>query len=75
MKTGHRPADPRCLLGEIQPLSVDAEEIKRAAWRKDGILIISRHDVRLNWCEAQEVKNLGDKLHGKSKRRPSGLTG
>lgn len=52
MKTGNRPANPRSQLGSIQPLPVDAEEIKRAAWRKDGILIISRHDVRLNWCEA-----------------------
>lgn len=77
MKTGHRPANPRSHLGAIQPLPVDAEEIKRAAWRKDGILIISIHDVRLSWCEAQEIKNLGDKLYGKksSKARHSGLTG
>lgn len=70
MRTGNKPASPRSQLGSIQPLPVDAEEIKRAAWRKDGILIISRHDVRLNWCQAQEVKILGDKLYGKNRAKP-----
>lgn len=64
MKGGHKPQPPRCALGAIQPLPMDAEEIKRNAWKTQGILIISRHDARLNWVEAKTVQNLGDALYG-----------
>lgn len=66
MKTGHSPAKPRCPLGAIQVDPMDVEGIKTAAWRDHGILVLSRHDVRLGWDEAQMVKNLGDRLHGKA---------
>ena len=46
-------------------MPVDAEAIKAAAWNEQGILIVSRHDVRLGWDEAQLVKNLGDRIYGK----------
>lgn len=63
MRTGHKPQQPRCPLGEIQPLPVDAEEIKREAWRAEGILVISRHDVRLGWDEAMYLKQIGDRVY------------
>lgn len=66
MKTGNRPLDPRCPLGAIQPLPMDVNAIKAAAWREQGILILSRHDVRLGWDEAQLVKHLGERIYGKS---------
>ncbi len=66
MKTGNRPLEPRCPLGAIQPLPMDTEAIKRDAWKTQGILIISRHDDRLGWNEAQYLKNLGDRIYGKS---------
>jgi hypothetical protein len=73
MRYGHKPSCLRSPLGEIQPLPVDAEAIKRAAWIEQGILIISKHDARLGWCEAQEVKNLGDKLYGKPNKSKAAL--
>lgn len=65
MKTGNRPQPPRSPLGAIQPLPMDTEAIKAAAWNEQGILIVSRHDVRLGWDDAQFVKNLGDRIYGK----------
>lgn len=65
MRTGHKPSRPRSPLGVIQPLPMDTEGIKAAAWREQSILIISRHDVRLGWEEAQMVKHLGERIYGK----------
>lgn len=69
MRHGDKPAAPRSPLGAVQPKPMDVEEIKREAWHREGILVISRHDVRLGWDEAQMVKQLGEKLHGKAKAR------
>lgn len=71
MRTGNKPLEPRSSLGAIQPLPVNAEEIKAAAWQDQGILIISRHDVRLGWHEAQMVKHLGERIYGKKKDNKS----
>ena len=49
MNTGNRPNEPRCPLGNIQPVAMDTEEIKRAAWHDQGILVVSIRDVRLSW--------------------------
>lgn len=68
MNTGHKPKIPKCPLGAIQPNTMDTEAIKRDAWRNDGILVLSRHDVRLSWTEAQELKNLGDRLYGNRRK-------
>ena len=64
MNTGHKPKNPQSPLGAIQPLPMDVEGIKSSAWRDQSILVISRHDVRLGWDEAQMIKNLGDRLYG-----------
>ncbi len=69
MRTGNRPSSPKCPLGALQPLPVDTEAIKAAAWQDQGILIISRHDVRLGWDEAQFVKQLGERIYGKKADR------
>lgn len=63
MRTGNKPLQPKCPLGAIQAEPMDTEAIKREAWLQEGILVISRHDVRLGWDDAQLVKNLGDKLY------------
>lgn len=65
MRPGDKPQSPKCPLGAIQLQPMDIDAIKREAWLTQGILIISKHDVRLGWDEAQLVKNLGDKLYGR----------
>lgn len=64
MKTGNRPLDPRCPLGAIQPSVIDTEQIKADAWNNEGILVLSWNDPRLDWFEAQTLKNIGDKIYG-----------
>lgn len=66
MRTGNKPTSPRCPLGAIQAEPMDAEAIKRAAWKDQGILVLSIHDIRLGWDEAQYLKALGDRIHGKA---------
>lgn len=66
MRTGNKPVPPKCPLGAIQPLPMDAEAIKREAWKTQGILIISGNDVRLGWADAQFVKIIGDRIYGKA---------
>jgi len=65
MRHGDKPMSPRCLLGSIQPVQMDAEEIKRDAWNNQGILVLSIHDERLNWVDVELVKRLGEKVFGK----------
>lgn len=65
MITGNKPNPPRCPLGALQPSAVDKEQIKAEAWRNDGILVISRHDCRLSWDEAQYIKVIGERLYNK----------
>lgn len=69
METGNKPQPPRCPLGAIQPTPMNSEAIKRAAWNEQGILVVSRHDERLSWLEQESVKQLGEKLHGKTETR------
>ena len=48
-----------------QPLS--AEELatmRRAAWRKQGVLAVSADDQRLTWPERELIRQLGEKLYG-----------
>lgn len=62
MKTGNRPAEPKSSLGSIQPIPMDAEAIKRAAWHNEGILVVSIHDDRLTWPEIEIIKQIGGRL-------------
>lgn len=65
MSLGDKPQPPRCPLGSIQPVQMDTEAIKAEAWHKDGILVVSMYDIRLNWADAQYIKTIGDMLYGK----------
>lgn len=65
MRTGNKPAPPRCLLGNIQPLPMDVEAIKAEAWNTHGILVVDIADGRLGWDDVQFIKNLGDRIYGK----------
>lgn len=69
MRTGNKPANPRCPLGDAQPRAMDIEARKRKAWHEQRILIVSLDDCRLTWPETEIVKQLGEKLHGKKARR------
>lgn len=65
MSPGDKPQPPRCPLGNIQPLTMDTEAIKSDAWHKDGILVVSMYDRRLNLVDAQHIKTIGDMLYGR----------
>jgi hypothetical protein len=69
MRPGDKPTPPRCPLGNIQPVAMDTEEIKRAAWHDQSILVVSIHDARLHWNEAMYLKQIGDRIYGKAKAR------
>lgn len=44
-----------------------AEEIKRRAFRYEGILVASVDDPRLDWVQRETLKQVGTKLYGKQK--------
>lgn len=52
----------RCPLGALQPVPMDTERIKADAWKDDGILVVRIEDSRLSWVEAQQLRQIGDKL-------------
>jgi hypothetical protein len=43
----------------------DPEDIKRNGWRREGILVISISDDRLDWTEQELLKQIGQKLYGR----------
>ena len=43
------------------------EEVKRDGWREQGVLAVSIEDQRLSWPERELIKQLGEKLYGKSR--------
>lgn len=40
------------------------ELMRRAAWKKQGVLNVSPSDRRLTWPEREFVKQIGEKLYG-----------
>ena len=42
------------------------DEIKRDGWREQGLLAVSIGDTRLTWPERELVRQLGEKLYGRS---------
>lgn len=58
----------RCALASLITERTDPEQIKRDGWREQHILVVSVDDRRLDWVERQTVKNIGDRLYGKSDR-------
>jgi hypothetical protein len=55
----------RCPLSQWQGNSPDPEDIKRAGWRDQGILVISAEDQRLDWMERQLLKQIAERLYGR----------
>ncbi len=51
---------PKGFGGERTP----PEDIKRAGWRDQGVLVVSEADQRLTWPERELVRQLGRKLYG-----------
>jgi hypothetical protein len=43
------------------------EDVKRHGWREQGLLAVSIEDQRLTWPERELIKQLGEKLYGKSR--------
>ena len=54
----------QCLLGKCQPVPIDAEAVKRDGWNRQGILVVSRDDQRLDWVQRETVRQIGDMLYG-----------
>ena len=57
----------QCTLGKCQPEPIDAEAIKRDGWNRQGILVVSRDDTRLDWVQRETVRQIGDQLYGERK--------
>ena len=52
-----------------QPVPIDAEAVKRDGWNRQGILVVSRDDTRLDWVQRESVRQIGDMLYGERKGR------
>lgn len=63
MKTGNKPAPPRCALGAFVPETMDLEDIKRDGWNNHKILVVRADDDRLSWIERQVIHGVGEKLY------------
>lgn len=57
----------QCPLGKCQPVPIDAEAVKRDGWVKQGILVVSRDDTRLDWVQRESVRQIGNRLYGEMK--------
>jgi len=52
-------------LARVQPTPIDAEAIKRAAWREDGILVVAvDRATGLGWLDREFLRTIGDRLYG-----------
>lgn len=58
----------RCQLGSVQPVQMDAEQIKRDGWQEQRILVVSLDDSRLDFVQREFVKKLGEMLYGDNSR-------
>ena len=59
---------PRGFGGERRP----PEDIKRAGWQGQRVLVIDANDERLTWPERELVRQLGEKLYGDQRKRQEG---
>ena len=57
----------QCPLGKCQPEPIDTETVKRDGWNRQGILVVSRDDQRLDWVQRESVRQIGDMLYGERK--------
>lgn len=56
---------PRGFGGERMP----PEEMKRLGWQAQRVLVIDADDERLTWPERELVRQLGERLYGKTQRQ------
>ena len=63
------PREPRSCLARLQGLTINAESTKVYGWNRYGILVVAEKDDRLTWPERELVKQLGEKLYGRGRRR------
>ena len=47
------------------------EHIKRQGWQAQRVLVIEADDERLTWPERELVRQLGERLYGKTQHRES----
>lgn len=55
------------LAGMLGRSSLSDEELaalRSKAWRRQGLLIVSPSDPRLNFCEANMVRRVAERLYG-----------
>ena len=70
------PAQPRSSLNRVQGFTISAEATKVFGWNSHGILVVAENDTRLTWVEQELVRQLGEKLYGRGRRRKQhGQTG
>jgi hypothetical protein len=43
---------------------MDAEAIKRTAWERDGILVVSIDNPKLDWTDRKLLENIARRLYG-----------
>jgi hypothetical protein len=48
------------------------EHVKRSGWRDQNILVVNADDQRLTWPEREFVRQIGDKLYGKTEEAENG---
>ena len=56
---------PRGFGGDRMP----PEEMKRLGWQAQRVLVIEADDERLTWPERELVRQLGERLYGKTQRQ------
>ena len=59
----------QCPLGRLQPQVTDLDAIKEQGWRDQHILVVNAEDTRLDFCEQQLVRRIGERLYGKAGQR------
>lgn len=59
------PQPPRCPLGRLVANTVDYEQLKSDAWKKQKILVVSVDDSRLGWADREFIRQIGNKLFKK----------
>lgn len=54
-----------CALAKVQPITMDAEQVKRDGWAQHGILVVKVGDERLDTLQQAAVLSIGNTLYGK----------
>lgn len=48
--------------------SVDYDAIKKNGFHDQGLLVVDINDDRISWVEREVLRQVGEKLYGKSKK-------